>query len=55
VTVSALTGPFAMNHDHCERRRSTFFLASIRVAMAGEMVRLQDPDERIAKNRQILV
>ena len=55
MAVAALTGPFAMPYHHSERRGSTFFFVSIRVAMAGVMVGLQDLDERVAKNRQILV
>jgi hypothetical protein len=44
-----------MPHHHSERRRSTFHSVSIRVAMAGVIVGLQDLDERVAKNRQIMV
>jgi hypothetical protein len=55
VTVSALTGPFATPDRHSERRRSNFLSVSIRVAMAGVIVGLQDLDERVAKNRQFLV
>jgi hypothetical protein len=47
--------PFAMPDHPSEGRGSTFFPISIRVAMVGVMVGLQDLDERVAKNRQILV
>jgi hypothetical protein len=40
---------------HSERRGSTSFLVSIRVAMVGMMVGSQGLDERVAKSRQILV
>jgi hypothetical protein len=53
--VAALSGRFAMPYHHREGRGSTFFLVSIRIAPAGVMVGLQGLDERVAKNRQILV
>jgi hypothetical protein len=53
--VAALNEPFAKPDYHSEGRGSTFFLVSFSVAMAGVMVGLQDLDERVAKNRQILV
>jgi hypothetical protein len=44
-----------MTDDHSEGRGSTCFLVSIHVAMAGMIVGLQGLDDRVAKNRQILV
>jgi hypothetical protein len=55
VAVAALNEPFAMPDHHSDGRGSTFFLVSIRVAMAGVMVGSQGLDERVAKSRQILV
>jgi hypothetical protein len=55
AAVAAWNEPFAMPDHHSEGRGSTFFPVSIRVALAGVMVGLQDLDERVAKNRQILV
>ena len=53
--MAALNEPFAMPDYHSEGRGSTFIPVSIRVAVAGAMVGLQGLDERVAKNRQILV
>jgi hypothetical protein len=53
--VAAWNEPFAMPDHHSERRGSTFFPVSFCAAPADVMVGLQDLDERVAKNRQILV
>ena len=55
AAVAALNQPFAMPDHHSERRGSSSFLVSIRVGMAGVMAGLQGLDERVAKNRRILV
>ena len=55
MAVAALNKPFAMPDHYSEGRGSTFFPVSIRIGMAGMMVGLQRLDERVAKNRQILV
>jgi hypothetical protein len=44
-----------MPDHHSERRGSTFIPVSIRVAVPGAMVGLLGLDERVAKNRQVLV
>jgi hypothetical protein len=44
-----------MPDHHSERRGSTLFPVSIRVALAGVIGGSQELDERIAKGRQILV
>jgi hypothetical protein len=53
--VVGLNERFAVPDHHSEQRGSTSFPVSIRVGMAGVMVGLQGLDERVAKNRQILV
>jgi hypothetical protein len=55
AAVAAPSGRFAMPYHRSEGRGSTFFLVSIRIALVGLMVGLQGLDERVAKNRQILV
>jgi hypothetical protein len=44
-----------MPDHHSGGQSSTFFLIALRVAMAGVMIGLRGLDERVAKNRQILV
>jgi hypothetical protein len=44
-----------MPYRHSESRGSTFFPASIRVAVAGVIGGSQELDERVAKSHQILV
>jgi hypothetical protein len=55
AAVAACAEPVAMPDHHSAGRGSTFFSVSFRVALAGVRVGSAELDERVAKNRQILV